>query len=210
MEEMRRKIEEYFRNNMGIYILIAALFTGGVLSGALSLRGLGEEQLLQLNRYFMVLAEGLQDCSGTEQGAIFRQALHINFRYLLLISFLGLFPFGFPLIAGLVGLRGFSLGFTVAFLVGRNSLRGVLFAAGAILPHNLILIPAVILGSVTAFSLSWFRLRCALERRPRPLREQLGPYLLILLLTAVLMGAAILVEAYISPLFVKWLIPVIQ
>lgn len=210
MQEGRRKIGEYFRDNRGIYIFIIALFTGGVLAGALSLRGLEEEQLLQLNRYFLVLAESLTDSGGPGQGAVLRQALYINLRYLLLTSFLGLFIFGFPLVAGLVGLRGFSLGFTVAFLVRRSSLHGVLFAAGAILPHNLILIPAVVIGGVTAFSLSWFRLRCALERQPCSLREQIGPYLLILILAAVLMGAAVLIEVYISPIFMKWLIPAIQ
>lgn len=144
-----------------MYILITALFTGGVLAGALALRSLGEEQLLQLNRYFGAFIESFHDSGMLDHGAVFRQALSLNFRHLLLTWFMGLFLLGFPVIAGLVGLRGFSLGFTVGFLVQRNSLRGALFAAGAVLPHNLLLIPTLIVGSVTAFSFSWLRLRCS-------------------------------------------------
>ena len=166
MDEIRRDLQEYFRENMGTYILITALFTGGVLAGALSLRGLGAEQQLLLNRYFGYFIESFNDPGAVDQGAVFRQALILNFQYLFLTWFMGIFLFGFPIIGGLVGLRGFSLGFTVGFLVQRASLRGVLFAAGSVLPHNLILIPALIAGSVTGFSFSWLRLRCYLEKRP--------------------------------------------
>ena len=211
MKGLRRNIQEYFRENRGMYILIIAFFTGGVLAGALALRGLEKNQLLQLNCYFVAFVESLAGGSGApDQGAIFRQALSLNFRYLLLTWFLGFFVFGFPLVAALVGLRGFSLGFTVGFLVSRDSFKGVLFAAGAVLPHNLILVPSLIIGSATAFSLSLFRLRCYLEKRPSPLREQFGSYSFIFLLIGLLMGAAILIEAYIAPAFIKLLVPTIQ
>lgn len=211
MERWRRNLEEYFKDNRGIYIFIIALFTGGVLAGALALRGLEKNQLLQLNHFFAAFIDELSGGSGgSNQGEIFKQALSLNFRYLLLTWSLGLFTFGFPLVAGLVGLRGFSLGFTVGFLVSRDSLRGVLFAAGAILPHNLILVPALLVAGATAFSLSLLRLRCYLEKRPSPLREQIASYSLIFILVGLLMGAAILIEAYISPAFVTLLIPSVQ
>jgi stage II sporulation protein M len=210
LDEIRRDLQEYFRENMGTYILITALFTGGVLAGALSLRGLGAEQQLLLNRYFGYFIESFNDPGAVDQGAVFRQALILNFQYLFLTWFMGIFLFGFPIIGGLVGLRGFSLGFTVGFLVQRASLRGVLFAAGSVLPHNLILIPALIAGSVTGFSFSWLRLRCYLEKRPCSLREHLGPYSMMFFLVGLLLAAAVLVEAYISPVFLKLLIPVIR
>jgi stage II sporulation protein M len=210
LDEIRRDLQEYFRENMGMYILITALFTGGVLAGALALRSLGEEQLLQLNRYFGAFIESFHDSGMLDHGAVFRQALSLNFRHLLLTWFMGLFLLGFPVIAGLVGLRGFSLGFTVGFLVQRNSLRGALFAAGAVLPHNLLLIPTLIVGSVTAFSFSWLRLRCSLEQRPCFLREHIGPYSMVFFLVGLLLGTAVLVEAYISPVFIKLLIPVMR
>ncbi len=210
MDEVRRDLREYFRENMGTYIFITALFTGGVLAGAVALRGLGTEQQLLLNRYFGYFIESFNESGAIDQGAVFRQALLLNFKYLFLTWFMGIFLFGFPVIAGLVGLRGFSLGFTVGFLVQRASLRGVLFAAGSILPHNLIMIPALIAGCVTGFSFSWLRLRCYLEKRSCSLREHMGPYSMMFFLVGLLLAAAVLVEAYISPVFLKLLIQVIR
>ncbi len=206
---MRQEIETYFRENMGIYILITALFAVGVFAGALTLRGLGAELLGQLNLFFDLFVDGFREVPA-EQGTLFWQALGLNFRYLFLTWFLGLFLYGFPLIAGLVGLRGFSLGFTVGFLVRRHALRGALFASGAILPHNLLMIPTLIIGGMTAFSFSWLRLRSSLEQQPCSLREYIGSYSLMFLFVAMLMGAAVFVEAYISPVFVKLLISTIR
>lgn len=209
MDEIGRDLKEYLRENMGTYILITALFTGGVLAGALALRGLGAEQQLLLNRYFGSFIENLGGSGSIDQAALFRQALILNCQFLLLTWLLGIFLCGFPLIAALVGLRGFSLGFTVGFLVQRAALRGVLFAAGSLLPHNLILVPALIAGSVTGFSFSWLRLRCYLEKRTCSLREHLGPYSMMFFLVGLLTAAAVLVEAFISPVFLKMLIPAI-
>ncbi len=209
MDEIGRDLKEYLRENMGTYILITALFTGGVLAGALALRGLGAEQQLLLNSYFGSFIENLDGSGTIDQAVLFRQALLLNCRFLLLTWFLGIFLCGFPLIAALVGLRGFSLGFTVGFLVQRAALRGVLFAAGSLLPHNLILVPALIAGSVTGFSFSWLRLRCYLEKRSCSLREHLGPYSMMFFLVGLLTAAAVLVEAFISPFFLKILIPAI-
>jgi len=89
LDEIRRDLQEYFRENMGMYILITALFTGGVLAGALALRSLGEEQLLQLNRYFGAFIESFHDSGMLDHGAVFRQALSLNFRHLLLTWFMG-------------------------------------------------------------------------------------------------------------------------
>jgi len=210
VDEIRRDLQEYFRQNMGTYILITALFSGGVVAGAAVLRGLGAEQQLMLNRYFGYFIESLSQGGAIDQGAVFRQALRLNFQYLFLTWFMGLFLFGFPFVAGLVGLRGFSLGFTVGFLVQRASLRGVLFAAGSVLPHNLILVPTLIAAGVTGFSLSWLRLRCWLEKRPCSLKEHLGPYSMMFLLVGLLLAVAALVEAYISPVFIKLLLPVMR
>ncbi len=209
MEEIRRQLREYLQENMGTYILIIVLFTGGVLAGAFALRGLEMEKLLLLNRYFGCFVEHVKGTGAIDQGALFRQALLLNCYYLLLTWFLGIFLCGFPFIAALVGLRGFSLGFTVGFLVQRSSLRGVLFAAASLLPHNLILIPALVACGVTAFSFSWLRLRCYLEKRDCSLFEHLGPYSFMFFLLGLLMAAAVLVETFISPVFLKMAIPVI-
>ncbi len=210
MDEFRPAVKEYLRDNMGIYILIITLFVLGVIGGAVTVRGLDETQYLALNQYFSLFVDSFSQAEALDQGLIFRQALKLNFQYLFLVWILGLFLFGYPLICGLVALRGFSVGFTVGFLVERASYRGLLFALGSVLPHNLLIVPALIIITVTGFSLSWLRFRCYLEKQPSSLREHVGPYTLAIFLVGLVLIAGVLVEAYISPVFVRVLIPVMQ
>ena len=209
MDEIRQSIKEYLNNKMGIYSFIAALFALGVLIGALTVRGLEESHSAALSQYFNLFLENYGAKGILDQGAVFRQSLRLNFQYLLLTSVLGLFSFGFPFIAGLTVLRGFSVGFTVGFLVEWASFRGVLFAVGSVLPHNLIIIPVIIVLSVTGFSLSWLRFRSYLQKRSGVLRERIGAYMLLVFFVSLALFLGILVEAYISPVFVKLLVPMI-
>ncbi len=210
MDEIQLEIKEYLRENMGIYSFIIILFVFGVLAGALVLRGLDEGQRLALNHYFSLFVDSFAEAEGLDQGAIFRQSLTTNFQYLFLTWLLGIFIFGFPFICGLTAVRGFSVGFTVGFLVERASFRGILFAIGSVLPHNLLIIPAAMVITVTGFSFSWLRFRCYIEKRPCSLREHIGPYTLMIFLVGLALFAGVLVEAYVSPVFVKLLIPMMR
>lgn len=210
MEELQEEIREYLTKNRGTYYFIIALFVLGVLSGGLTVRGLEDSQHLILDSYFNYYIEGFTENPVQDQAEIFRQSLRINFQYIFLTWLLGIFLFGYPLICGLVFLRGFSVGFTVAFLVERASFKGVLFAMGSILPHNLILVPALIIIAVTGFSFSWLRFKSYLEKCPASLREHIGPYTLMIFLVGLLIFLGVLIEAYISPVFVKLLIPMVK
>ncbi|HHX87306.1 MAG TPA: hypothetical protein GX693_03885, partial [Firmicutes bacterium] len=62
---------------------------------------------------------------------------------------------------------------------------------------------------VTGFSFSWHRFRSYLEKRPYPARKHLAPYTAVTFLLGILMMAGCLVEAYISPVFIKLLVPLL-
>lgn len=209
MEWIRLEVREYLRQNMGIYIVVVILFALGVLAGALLLRGLDENQRVLLDRYFNLLVENYHGQDLPAGTAILAQSLKNNFRFLALVWLCGLFVLGFPLVMVLVGVRGFFVGFTVGFLVDRAALRGLLFALGAVLPHHLLLVPAVITLAVASFSRSWLRFRSHLEKRPSALRNQLASYLLIAIAMGLVLILSSLIEAYISPVFIRYLVNLI-
>lgn len=210
MDEIQLEIKEYLRQNLGIYIFIVVLFVLGVLAGALTVRGLDESQQVALNHYFSLYIDSIRGEEQLNQEAIFRQSLRNNFQHLFLIWLLGIFIFGFPLICALNVLRGFSVGFTVGFLVERASLRGVLFTLGSVLPHNLLIIPALMVITVTGFSLSWLRFRSYLAKSPCAVREHIGPYTMMIFLVGMFLFLGVLVETYVSPVFIRMMIPMMR
>lgn len=194
---------------MGIYIFIIVLFSLGILTGALLVRGLEDSQSASLDQYFSLFLDSYNGEEMPEGATILGQSLRLNFQYLLIFWLLGFFMFGFPLIIFMIGLRGFSVGFTVGFLVDRAALQGVLLALGSVLPHNLLVIPALIVAAVTGFSFSWLRFKGYLDKRPYPLRKHALPYTLVSITMGLLMLFGSLVEAYITPVFTRLLVPML-
>ncbi len=211
-EELFARIKEYLRENMGIYILISIIFVVGVLSGALSVRFMDIEVIDELNTHFSFFAQDFKSSDGVEYGLIFRESFWQNFRQILFIGMGGVFVFGFPFIALIIGLRGFIIGFTVGFLIENAALGGLIFSLAAVVPHNLIIIPAFIVIGVTAFSYSFIKFRVNYiekQKRSYSIGEYVFPYLkmMIALSFIVIMGS--FVEAYVSMLFMRVSVPVL-
>ena len=70
-------------------------------------------------------------------------ALHL--KWIGLIWILGLSVIGLPGILILDFLKGVLIGFTVGYLVGQYSWKGLLFALVSIAPQNLFIIPVLMM-----------------------------------------------------------------
>jgi len=86
----------------------------------------------------------------------------------------------------------------------------MLFALGSVLPHNLLIIPSLLVIGLTAFSLSWLRFCCHLQKSPCSLREHIAPYTIMIFLAGLALFAGVLIEAYLSPVFIRILIPMMR
>lgn len=202
---LRQNAIAYFRINLVLYFFIILLFLIGVVFGALAVKTLGEEQKVELITYLKVFFQGLHDGhdAGLDVGALVKQAMLNNIKTVVMIWLLGLTVIGVPVILFIVFTRGFVLGFTVGFLVNEYVLRGVAFAIVSVIPHNVLLIPAIIAAAVSGVAFSLLVVR----NRLRPYRVNL-PYecmaytsMAVLMLGVVIVGG--LVEGYITPVFMK-------
>jgi stage II sporulation protein M len=125
-------------------------------------------------------------------------------RTALAIWFLGLTIIGFPLILAVLFYRGFSLGFTVGFLIHQKAGAGVLISILSVLPQNLVYIPALLMWAVISlnFSIYIFRGRGADALSWRSFLSY--TFMLLFFILIFLSGAFI--EAFLSPWFLKLLL----
>ncbi len=64
------------------------------------------------------------------------------------IGLLGLSVIGAPVVLAVIFVRGFVLGFTTMFLIDGLFFRGVVLAAAALLPQNLLAVPATVIAGI--------------------------------------------------------------
>lgn len=195
--KFKHKLKEHVSQNRWQYLLIAFVFVAGIIVGdykALGLAGGVKSHLL------ILIDEYLQGgtSAGLDKGVILYNSFTNQAKSIIAVWFLGLTIIGMPLILGVVFLKGFSLGFTISFLIKEKALAGALITILSILPQNLVYIPLLLIWSVVGIN---FSIYIALKRVGSviPLGKGVLTYTLLLAgaLGIVLMGA--LIEAYLSP-----------
>ncbi|HEY8449822.1 MAG TPA: stage II sporulation protein M, partial [Bacillota bacterium] len=198
----RRSALEHVRRYAGVYFFLTVLFAMGVAFGALAVGALDATQRLELGHYLEFFLQTLeQPGEAVPAQSIVRQALLSNWRTAGLIFLLGLTVVGVPLIPAIVFLRGFIVGFAVGFLVSSDGWRGLLISLLAILPQNVLIVPALIVLSAAAVTFS------ARLVRPGPGRPSLWRFVISYLTTAaacfIALAVASVLEGYVAPLFLR-------
>ncbi len=193
---------EYFKRKWFIYLFVTILFCMGIFFGATAAKVINADQAGQLSVYLDAFLEKVSSERVSEQ--LFpRHNVLSNLYIMIAMYILGLTVIGIPLVLAAVFTRGFILGFTVGFLVREKAFRGFIFAAISVLPHNVLIIPAVIIGGVTALSFSALLVRRRFTAKNIPIRNHFGVYTAAMLALCLITGAAGLVETYVTPVFIK-------
>lgn len=210
-KQLRRAFWEYIKENLGIYTVVTLFFLAGIILGAVLVKFLAVNQLAELSTAVSCFIESLKSDSGKvlQPLELLKGALQKNIIFHFVVWLLGFFAAAFPLVLLVLLLKGVALGFTVSFIVYRSSLKGLIFCLAAILPHNLFLVPAYILAGATATLLSFlkFKARSSKKRLHSSRFHREYCYFMLMLLVLILAGG--LVEAYITPAFMRMAISLI-
>jgi stage II sporulation protein M len=199
-------IIKYFWRHLPVYVALMLLFMTGLGFGALATQKLSPVQKEDLSSYisavYASLAENNQEREDRAQ--VFYQSLKDNvIKTAGLLFLLGLTVIGAPLILAVVFVRGFVLGFTVGFLVQDAMVKGLVLSTTCVLPHNILMVPALLLGAGGALSFAGSAFRTLVGRSRDSVQGQLATTTLLALCSGLLFLVAALVETYITPILVQ-------
>ncbi|WP_430742158.1 stage II sporulation protein M [Bacillus atrophaeus] len=195
----------HVKDHLSIYVFVFVLFLIGVIFGAIIVNSMTmtqkEDLYYYLSRFFGQLSDGKQ-ASGSD---MFWQSVFHNVKYLGLMWILGISVIGMPVIFIMVFLKGIVVGFTVGFLVNQMGMNGFFLSFIAVLPQNVLLIPAyIIMGTVAiAFSLRLIRqlfVKRSINEAPI---QWFGRYALVFILILILSLLSSVFEAFVSPLLME-------
>lgn len=193
----RRFWQFSLRCNWGFYLVVAVVLGAGLATGIWSAHGLHREQVGELEAYIrglFVHPAGFE----VDSGAVLRTSTFNSLMLFGAVYLSGLSVIGIPVMLGLIFVRGFALGFALSLLVGDRGWQGAMLAAAALLPQNLILIPATITAAAASLSFSVLLIR-------RGFNPQVNIWVNLIRytgLTAACLAVAVgsgLIEAYLSP-----------
>ncbi|SKC72417.1 stage II sporulation protein M [Maledivibacter halophilus] len=196
---------KHIQGNLMTYFFVLLFFMIGISAGAFMSKALTETENKELIGYLRDFFS-IVDSKAIDNFSILKQSLLNNFQTGIIIWVLGVTVIGIPFILLLIGLRGFIIGFTVGFFVKQMGLKGVIFSLVSILPQNILIVPATIFIGVLGISFSLMLIRSKTRKNKQyNIVNQFFLYSTVIAVVHIVITVGCLVEAYISPFFIKYL-----
>lgn len=199
---VKQVLAEYLRHRWFIAVFVIMFFCMGIFFGATAARTISIDQSNYLAGYFNSFLDKVTTTPVSEQ-MYFRHSVMTNLYIMLGIYGLGLTVIGIPLVLVAVFTRGFILGFTIGFLVREKAVKGLIFAFISVLPHNILVIPAVIAGGVISLSYSAMMVKRKIFAHNSSSGGQFGLYTAVMSILCLAAAIAGFVEAYVTPVIIK-------
>ena len=147
------KVKEGLSDYKICYLLVLFLFCIGIVIGVCTIRYMGQNDKKDLMDYFSNYTKNIAQ-RDVNYKYLFFTILKKNLLIFIPIILLSFTFFGSTIILIIDIVKGFSLGYTFAFLLSTYSGKGLILAIASILPQNLIYIPAILFLSVMGINIS--------------------------------------------------------
>ncbi|NPV42426.1 MAG: stage II sporulation protein M [Firmicutes bacterium] len=208
LTKLRRSFFDYIKENLFLYFIAILILVVGIVSGSISVKALNVQQKDNLINYINLFFQKV-DINALNSKLVLKYSILNNLKLVSLIWVLGLTIIGIPFVMLILFIKGFILGFTVGFLIDELGFTGILFSTISLFPQNIIIIPSVVIIGVSALSFSLILLKNKRGTEKYSIIQQFTGYTILVSLMALIIILGCFIEAYISPVFMKMMLPYI-
>lgn len=206
LTKLKRSFFDYIKENLFLYFIAILILVVGIVSGSISVKALNVQQKDNLINYINLFFQKV-DINALNSKLVLKYSILNNLKLVSLIWVLGLTIIGIPFVMLILFIKGFILGFTVGFLIDELGFTGILFSTISIFPQNIIIIPSIVIIGVSALSFSLILLKNKRETEKFSIIQQVTGYTILVSLMALIIILGCFIEAYISPVFMKMMLP---
>ncbi|MCR8642379.1 stage II sporulation protein M [Paenibacillus sp. N1-5-1-14] len=203
--------KSYLKEHLSLYIFVGVLFVMGIVFGTVTVNALSLEQKQEMMNYLSSFFNSINDGSLNLEGQnVFISVLTMHLKWIVLIWVLGLSIVGIPLLLILDFLKGVMIGFTVGYLAGQLSWKGILFALVSVAPQNMIVVPMLIVCSVSAISFAIYMVKNRLLTSRGNVMQPLMKFTSIAVTSCLIVTLVSLYEGFVSPYLMRWVTPMLN
>lgn len=195
------------RDNLNLYVFMLVLIVVGAVFGVLLASALTLEQQQELADQMSLYLSTIRHADQFNHASAFWDSFIFYGKWLGLIWLLGVSVIGMPIVLVLDFVKGMLIGFAVALLVQQLAWKGVLFFLASTALPNAIVVPALLIASVSATRFAFFIVR---ERLFRKKGQLLPPFLAHMAVTGLMLAVllcAALYEAFVAPVLLSHVAP---
>lgn len=196
MKNFKKVIEEHVTKNIKLYTILIIIFLLGLIIGIIVVNNSQDMQKAEINNYINTFITDLKNGAKLDYFKLLKTSFGNNFTAVLILWFMSSTVIGIPLVYGIIGYKGFCLGYTISSIVAAvGTGKGILFVLTSMLLHNIIFIPCILLLAVSGINL--YKSIIKDRRRENIKLEIIRHTIFSLIILAVLLFAS-LIETYVS------------
>ncbi len=193
-------IKDHIKENKFTYLSLFLFYIIGIFLGAASVNDLDYQQKDEMVTFFNGFLK-LLDTNNFSQVTLFKMSLLDNLKIIVLFWLLGFTVVGFPIYYIVMGMRGFSTGFSSGIIMGVLGTKGIIISSVCFVPKEIIMIPCIIALGVNGIKLSRNILKDWLKRskmKTGGVKQKLMPYSFVAGFFSIFILLATILEAFLS------------
>ncbi len=193
-------IKDHIKENKFTYLSLFLFYIIGIFFGAASVNDLDYQQKDEMVTFFNGFLK-LLDTNNFSQITLFKMSLLDNLKIIVLFWLLGFTVVGFPIYYIVMGMRGFSTGFSSGIIMGVLGTKGIIISSVCFVPKEIIMIPCIIALGVNGIKLSRNILKDWLKRskmKTGGVKQKLMPYSFVAGFFSIFILLATILEAFLS------------
>ncbi|WP_207930755.1 stage II sporulation protein M [Hydrogenispora ethanolica] len=198
---LRQIIQDYIRDRIFLVALVLILLSMGIAFGVIAASVLEKDQQRELVRF---VNQGLHGEDFLQSNIYARQTVVSNLQTVFFLFFMGISVIGVPLALLLIFARGFILGFSTGFLFQTMGYKGILLTLTGILPHNIIVLPALLIMVVAIMDCAAALTKIRFTKKQIAIGEEMIRCAVITLIVILLMVLGGFVQGYVTPFITTW------
>lgn len=193
-------IKNDIKDNKFTYFGLFIFYIIGIVLGSFAVNDLDFQQQDDMTKYLNGFLK-LLNSSGINAISLFKMSLLDNFKIILLFWGLGFTVIGIPIYYIIIGMRGFTTGFSSGVIIGVLETKGILISTICFLPKEIIVLPCLIALGVNGIKLSRYILKNVLKKTIKDengIMKKIGVYCFSTVLFSIFLLLATLLDAYTS------------
>jgi stage II sporulation protein M len=202
MNKLFHKVKMPAFKNKRLYLFLLLIFIIGVIFGSIFITILDEQDkasvLSQIGDFFSKIKSNKFDFA-----EVFKNSAISNLLYIALVFILGISIIGIPIVIIMLFLKGFMIGFSIASIIAKYKMIGLLGAITYIFPHIILSVIVIFIISYYALKISFSILKSVMEKKTINFSEIINRYSVIMLIGVIVMVISSLIETFISPYIMK-------
>ena len=196
IQKIGRVIQVNIKENKYTFLGLFLFYILGIILGSFAVNDLDLQQKDDMTKYLNGFLK-LLNSDEINRMSLFKMSLIDNFKIIAVFWILGFTVIGIPVYYIIIGMKGFTTGFSSGVIMGVLGAKGIMVSTICFLPKEIIIIPCIIALGVNGIRLSrtWIK---KTNKAENIIAQKIGPYSFLTIFFSIFLFFAALFDAYIS------------